>query len=128
MKMLVRSMLVVTLLLGAAAGADGPAVEARVNIVNMGFSPATLTVAAGTRVTWTNRDPDTHSVESDDKGFPSSPMLDTGGKYSYTFTSPGTYAYHCAVHASMRGKVVVTGSPHAANDSPGKARLGGAPG
>lgn len=105
--LLAQAALAAALLLGAAASADSPA-EVKVSIVNMGFSPATLTVAAGTQVTWVNRDPDAHSVESNDKGFTSSPMLNTGDKYSYTFTTPGTYAYHCAVHAAMTGKVVVT--------------------
>jgi plastocyanin len=107
MGLLARTVLAAALLMGAGASADAPA-EAKVNIVNMGFSPATLTVAAGTTVTWVNRDPDAHSVESKDKGFPSSPLLNTGEKYSYTFTTPGTYAYYCAVHASMTGKIVVT--------------------
>ena len=90
---------------GRAEAAAGEA--AQVRIINMAFSPATLTVTAGTTVTWVNRDADAHSVESRDKGFTSSPLLNTGDKYSYTFTTPGTYAYYCAVHASMTGKIVV---------------------
>jgi plastocyanin len=88
--------------------AEPAAAVAQVAIINMAFSPSTLTVAAGTTVTWVNRDGDAHSVESRDKGFTSSPLLNTGEKYSYTFTTPGTYAYYCGVHASMTGKVVVT--------------------
>ena len=88
--------------------AEPAAAAAQVTIINMAFSPSTLTVAAGTTVTWVNRDGDAHSVESRDKGFTSSPLLNTGDKYSYTFTTPGTYAYYCAVHAAMTGKIVVT--------------------
>ena len=95
--------------LTGASRADAPvAPTAQVSIANMSFSPRTLTVAAGTTVTWTNRDGDAHSVESRGKGFTSSPLLNTGQKYSYTFTTPGTYEYYCAVHASMTGKIVVT--------------------
>jgi len=96
-------------MLTGASRADTPAAPTvQVVIANMAFSPSTLTVAAGTTVTWVNRDGDAHSVESRDKGFTSSPLLNTGQKYSYTFTTPGTYAYFCGVHASMTGKIVVT--------------------
>jgi plastocyanin len=95
--------------LTGSSRADAPAAPvAKVMIANMSFSPSTLTVTAGTTVTWVNRDGDAHSVESRGKGFTSSPLLNTGDKYSYTFTTPGTYAYYCAVHASMTGKIVVT--------------------
>jgi len=101
--------------LTGASRADAPAAPtAQVAIANMSFSPRTLTVAAGTTVTWVNRDGDAHSVESRGKAFPSSPLLSTGQKYSYTFTTPGTYEYYCAVHASMTGKIVVTEAPAAA--------------
>ena len=101
--------------LAGVGRADAPAAPtARVVIQNMSFSPGTLTVAAGTTVTWVNRDGDAHSVESRGKGFTSSPLLNTGQKYSYTFTTPGTYEYYCAVHASMTGKIVVTEAPAAA--------------
>lgn len=107
--------LVVMSLMGASR-ADTPATPVtQVVIANMSFSPSTLTVAAGTTVTWTNRDGDAHSVESRDKAFPSSPLLNTGDKYSYTFTTPGSYAYYCAVHAAMTGKIVVTAAANAAN-------------
>jgi plastocyanin len=96
--------------------ADVPAAPvAKVTIANMSFSPSTLTVAAGTSVTWVNRDGDAHSVEIRDKGFTSSPLLNTGDKYSYTFTTLGTYTYHCGVHASMTGKIVVTAADAAKN-------------
>jgi len=103
-------------MLTGASRADTPTTPtAQVVISNMSFSPRTLTVAAGTRVTWVNRDGDSHSVESRDKGFTSSPLLNTGDKYSYTFTTPGTYAYYCAVHASMTGMIVVTAADAAKN-------------
>jgi len=95
-------------MLTGASRADVPAAPtAQVAIANMSFSPRTLTVTAGTTVTWVNRDGDAHSVESRGKGFTSSPLLNTGDKYSFTFATPGTYEYYCAVHASMTGKIVV---------------------
>ena len=108
MTILSRAVLAAALLSAAGAGADDTTDVVKVKIANMAFSPATLTIHAGTTVTWVNYDGDAHSVESRDKAFPSSPLLNTGDKYSYTFTTPGTYTYYCAVHAYMTGKIVVT--------------------
>ena len=77
-----------------------------VKIDNFSFTPTTLTVAAGTTVTWTNSDDVPHTVVSDDKVFKSK-VLDTDEKFSYTFTKPGTYPYFCSVHPKMTGTVVV---------------------
>jgi plastocyanin len=96
------------------AGANGlrlnaqqaPAASAEVKIDNFSFGPATLTVSAGTTVTWTNRDDIPHTVVSDDKVFKSK-VLDTDEKFSYTFSKPGSYPYFCSVHPKMTGKVIV---------------------
>lgn len=80
--------------------------SAEVKIDNFSFGPATLTVAVGTTVTWTNRDDIPHTVVSDDKVFKSK-VLDTDEKFAFTFTKPGTYPYFCSVHPKMTGKVVV---------------------
>jgi len=79
-----------------------------VHIDNFTFSPATLTVHAGTRVTWTNRDDEPHTVTS--SGSPrafASGALDTGGSFAFTFDKPGTYPYYCAIHPHMTGVIVV---------------------
>jgi plastocyanin len=80
--------------------------NAEVKIDNFSFAPASITVAAGTTVTWTNRDDIPHTVVSDDKVFKSK-VLDTDEKFSFTFSKPGTYLYFCSVHPKMTGKVVV---------------------
>ena len=79
---------------------------AEVKVDNFSFSPATLTVAAGTTVTWTNRDDIPHNVVSTDKVFKSK-VMDTDEKFSYTFTKAGSYAYFCSIHPHMTGTVVV---------------------
>jgi len=79
---------------------------AEVKIDNFSFGPQTLTVAAGTTVTWTNRDDIPHTVVADDKSFKSK-VLDTDEKFSYTFAKAGTYPYFCSIHPKMTGKVVV---------------------
>ena len=78
-----------------------PSTTASVAIRNMGFDPSTLTVTKGTTVTWTNGDPVYHTVTSDAGGVPlSSPNINPGEKWSYTFTDDGTYAYHCTPHST----------------------------
>ncbi len=77
-----------------------------VSIAGFAFSPATLTVPAGTTVTWTNNDATTHTVTSDTGAFNSS-FLSPGATFSFTFTQAGTYKYHCSIHTYMTAEVVV---------------------
>lgn len=80
-----------------------------VAIKNFAFSPATLKVAVGTTVTWTNQDTDPHTVTSTGTGGPlHSAALTTHAAYSYKFTEPGTYAYLCTIHPFMTATVEVT--------------------
>ncbi len=81
-------------------GADNPQLASP-------YSPGTLTVAAGTTVTWVNQDVVIHTVTSDDGLFDSGNML-PGGRFSFTFTTQGSFTYHCIPHEYMRGTVVVT--------------------
>lgn len=75
-----------------------------------GFTPATLTVAKGTRVEWSNTTDAPHTVTSDSGTTLASSMINpSGGSFDFTFTQPGTYTYHCTVHPYMKGTIVVTG-------------------
>ena len=89
----------------AAAAETGPA-PAEIKIDNFSFTPATLTVQPGTKVTWANRDDIPHNIVSSEQKFKSKP-LDTDDAYSFTFNEPGTYQYFCGLHPKMVGKVVV---------------------
>ncbi|MGA7919402.1 MAG: cupredoxin family copper-binding protein [Candidatus Acidiferrales bacterium] len=79
-----------------------------VKIDNFSYGPATVTVAAGTTVTWTNHDDIPHTVVSadDPKEFKSK-VMDTDEKFSYTFTKAGTFTYFCSIHPKMTGTIVV---------------------
>jgi plastocyanin len=88
-----------------ATGAAPPAAVA-VEIQNETFLPATLTVAAGTTVTWTSRDDDPHTVTSTENVFASG-GLEKDEAFSYTFTTPGTYPYLCKLHPHMTGTIIV---------------------
>lgn len=78
------------------------------SIVNFAFIPVNVTVTKGATVTWTNTDSAPHTVTSDGGAFSSSTLAD-GGTFSHRFTTTGTFVYHCAVHPSMAGTVIVSG-------------------
>jgi len=73
---------------------------------NFSFAPVTATVAAGSTITWTNRDDVPHNIVSTERKF-KSPLLDTGEKFVHRFEAPGTYKYFCSLHPKMTGQVVV---------------------
>ena len=82
------------------------AAEAVIEIINFSFTPPLVTIPVGTTVTWVNRDDEPHTVLEGDKLFKSH-ALDTGDKFSFTFSTPGTFKYFCTIHAHMVGMVVV---------------------
>ena len=91
------------------------------------FSPASVTIGAGSTVTWTNKGkaPEGHDVKGD--GFESG-KLDQGQAYSHTFSAPGSYPYICSIHPFMKGTVVVqdkSGSGGGGGDSGGGGTGGG---
>jgi plastocyanin len=76
-------------------------------INDFAFAPATLTIPAGTTVTWTNSDEEPHTVAAEDGSF-HSPGMGSGATYSFTFSDAGSYDYVCSIHPFMHGTVVVT--------------------
>jgi plastocyanin len=71
------------------------------------FAPPTLTVKAGSTVTWTNKDEDPPTVVAGGGSFRSQ-ALGSGGIFSFTFPAAGTFDYICSIHPFMHGTVVVT--------------------
>jgi plastocyanin len=105
-----------------ALGGPGQTVAAEVPAGQDAFSPRTLTVVAGTTVTWTNYDEDPHTVTADDGSFTSQSVAN-GQSFSHTFDTPGTFAYHCEFHPDMTGTVVVVPAPAAATTPPPAATV-----
>jgi amicyanin len=82
------------------------AADSKVRIANFTFNPPQITVKAGTTVTWTNEDDIPHTVTSTTRAFKSQ-ALDTDQRYSFTFTTPGSYRYFCSLHPHMTGTIIV---------------------
>jgi plastocyanin len=92
---------------GQTPGPDyTPGQTVQISIENFSFVPAAVNITAGTTVTWKNNDSATHTIVSDTGVFKSGDLA-TGGTYSYTFSNKGTFAYHCSIHSSMKGTVIV---------------------
>lgn len=73
------------------------------------FQPATLTVKMGTQVVWLNSSDAPHTVTSDMAGAFSSPSNVTPNKsFKFTFTTAGTFPYHCNIHPYMKATITVT--------------------
>jgi plastocyanin len=91
---------------GGGGGGGGQAGAGAVEIAGFAFAPDASDVKVGDSVKWTNQDGATHTVTADDGAFDSGNLA--GGKsFSFTFEEAGTFAYHCNIHQSMTGTVVV---------------------
>lgn len=91
--------------LAPAGAADAPQ-PAIVHIKNFMFVPATLTIPAGTKVTFINDDDEPHTVTATDKAFDSE-ALDTHASWVHTFAKAGTITYFCELHPYMKGVLIV---------------------
>jgi plastocyanin len=113
----VKSLLVLTMALAlSVAACSGDSADTtvsaeggdeRIEIADLSFNPESLTVAAGTTVTWVSADPNLpHTSNSDDEVWFSG-TLNEGDEFSFTFDEAGTFAYFCEVHPTMRGTITV---------------------
>jgi len=102
------SMVGALLILGLSIYGGASAAGSSVSIADFSFSPANDTINQGDTVTWTNNGAATHTTTGDAPlSLWNSGNLSHGQSFHVTFTAAGTYAYHCAIHSSMTGKVVV---------------------
>jgi len=77
-----------------------------VDVKSLRFARGSIEVEVGTTVEWRNRDPLAHTVTADSGAFDSG-EISPEARWSYTFTTPGTFSYHCTPHPHMKATVVV---------------------
>ena len=80
--------------------------EHTVDIIELKYKPAKLTIKVGDTVVWTNSDDRDHTVTEEDGAFDSG-KISSSEKFEHTFTEAGEYAYHCDSHPRMKGKIIV---------------------
>lgn len=87
---------------------DAPLVDgaATIEASEFRFDPQEVRVGTGEEVVWSNRDEAHHTVSADDGSF-TIDLDGAGTSGSATFDEPGSFAYHCDIHPSMNGTVVV---------------------
>jgi plastocyanin len=90
----------------AAAPAGAPVESATVDIKSFKYKPPTIAVKKGGRVKWVNADAAAHTSTADDRSFDTQ-TIDKGKSKMVTFTTAGTFAYHCDFHPFMKATVVV---------------------
>ena len=73
---------------------------------NRAFAPDQVEIAVGGTVTWTNTDTVSHTTTSD-QGVWDSGTVRAGGQFSSTYSTAGTFPYHCAIHPGMVGTITV---------------------
>ncbi|HYO10267.1 MAG TPA: cupredoxin family copper-binding protein [Tepidisphaeraceae bacterium] len=77
-----------------------------VNIGKLKYDPAEVTIKAGEKVVWVNKDDNDHTVTANDGSFKSE-NLGRGEKFEHTFKKPGRYEYHCRYHPRMKAVIIV---------------------
>jgi len=87
---------------GNGAAGSGTTVHIQSNV----YSPKELTIAAGTKMTWINKDKEPHTITDLDGRFDSGDVM-AGASWSYTFEDRGEYTYYCSIHPAMEAKVIV---------------------
>lgn len=111
-----------TTLAGCGSGAPGERQDVSLRL--LAFTPADVTVAAGTTVRWRNGEVVGHTVTSGEvsgidpatglrggqskDGLFDTPLATKGAAFEHTFDRPGTYSYYCSIHLGMNARVVVT--------------------
>jgi plastocyanin len=105
-----RNALLVTALMSCSSNTTGPVVQpptggggssgsvVDVSIRDFTFTPASVTVKVGTTVRWTNNGPSAHTTTSDMGAWDSGVLSPNAGTFEMTFSTTGTFPYHCSIH------------------------------
>jgi plastocyanin len=114
-------------LLLAGLGSAALAADHAIDIAGFAFSPQSITVAVGDTVTWTNADVQGHTATADDASFDTG-TIGGGTSKTVTFSTAGTFAYHCRIHPAMTAAIVVSAAtpPQTDTVAPGRQTSGSA--
>jgi len=85
-----------------------PGGGSEVRVQGFAFNPGDLTVSVGATVTWANQDGVDHTATADDDTWDGA-LSGGGGTFEFTFDTAGTFSYHCKIHPSMTGTIIVEG-------------------
>jgi plastocyanin len=96
----------------AALASDHPVTFPAGAFPNFTYSPPTVEAVVGDTVTFSGAFA-SHPLVWTNNDFP---VQSAGTSNIYTFTRPGTFAFHCQIHASMVGSVHVPGNAFATPD------------
>jgi plastocyanin len=99
----------VLVLAGIAAFSTGVPAAGQSHVVvveNVQFSPPSLTVKSGQRITWVNKDLFPHTATADDKAFDSK-AIPPNAAWTWVAGKPGTYTYACTFHPTMKATITV---------------------
>lgn len=115
---LVAAVMLVALAAMVSLGSPGTvrAQDSSVSIVDFAFDSSSITIEAGSTVTWTNDGDAAHTVTADDGAFDSGELA-SGETFSFTFDEPGTYTYHCDIHPDMTAEIIVTEAADTGDDT-----------
>ena len=114
----IRALGAIAWLVAVVTAGAARAATVEVKIDNFTFNPQQITVKAGDTVTWINHDDIPHTVTSKTMAFRSK-AIDTDDKFSFTFATPGTFAYFCSLHPHMTGTIVVEAADSSGDDAAG---------
>jgi plastocyanin len=92
----------------SGSGSTSSGSPVAVDMKDIAFAPASVTVKVGQKVTWTNDDSVEHNVTSTSGEKIASQNFGNGGTFSFTPTKAGTIDYVCTIHPGMDGKIIVT--------------------
>ena len=90
-----------------SSGSGNLGIKQDISISGFAFNPASITIPKGATVIWTNQDATAHNIVSDTGNELNSDTFSKGETFAHTFNTPGTYTYHCGVHPSMKGEIIV---------------------
>jgi plastocyanin len=91
----------------SSTGGTKAAGSAQVNMKNIQYVPAQISVKRGQKITWTNTDSVAHTVTAQKGATFDSGTLEVGSSFSFTPKKAGSIDYVCQIHPNQKGTITV---------------------